>query len=259
MLPTANIDAILNGASMSAVLFPSANRPGIPATVESMPMRHLFIKEGRVIAASAYDHAWHMEPGDSDPKNAVAYAYTNFCDLVFNFSLSMSFVRGIHTSYYSDIRFALAPNYERIWTWGESTTVAPVRRAVELGRPFKAVIGYSDGLTVVHPLHLVEVWLENEHFLAFTRQTAHPAPFLRPETIQDLADVMADELGAMEVEAIAKEPYVPPYFTVPEATFESSLYILSDQGTAARGKTLTSQPQFEQLRSLSLFAELAPT
>lgn len=259
MAPTADIEAIRNGASLHVVLRPNPARPGVVALVESMALPNVFIKGGQMLGASAYAHAWHYDRDQADPLHTVAYAYNNFCDLVFNVSLGMGgFVRGIHAKLYESIRFVVRRDFEKIWEGGKDASVEPVRRAVDEGRTFKVVMEDFDGLTVVHPVHLIEVRLKQDFFMAFTVQTAFPAIFRRHDLIGELARRTCGSLEFMEKGQGGAGPAQPMEFNLDAPQFESGYYIVNHLGAAARGASIMGDPQYQRCKSVAIYAALPP-
>jgi hypothetical protein len=249
---------LFRGDTLRVVLYPEPKRHKGPATVESMELRHLFVHDGMALGASAYDHAWHRPGIAYDPKVACAYAYTNFCDLVFNCCLALGIVRGYHVRFYERIRFVTLADHEKVWESGRAKDLDTLLAAVESGRKLKAAIEEADGLWSFHPIHLPTLRLDRAGFELFTDQTSYPALFRTPVAIKGISDTIAPRLDALEREALQKSPYAAPDFDIPNPEFESAYYILRSDGQYARGRLLTDQPEYREYRALIVYASRSP-
>lgn len=249
---------LFRGDTLRVVLYPDPKRHKGPATVESMELRHLFIHDGMALGASAYDHAWHRPGIAYDPKVACAYAYTNFCDLVFNCCLALGIVRGYHMRFYAQIRFVTVADHEKVWESGRDRGLDALLSAVESGRRLKAAIQEADGLWSFHPVHLPTLRLDRAGFELFTDQASYPALFRTPATVKGISDTIAPHLNALEQEALMRTPYVAPDFDIPNPAFESVYYILRSDGHYARGRLLTDPREYREYRSLIVYASRVP-
>ncbi len=245
---------ILGGGSVRVVLDPDPNRPEVTATVENLALPHLYIQEDKVIGVSAYNHSWHLDGTHYDPKLTAAYAYSNFCGLVFNASLALGVVRGYHVSLYSKIEFVVVPDFEEIWRLDGNGGVEAVRDAVRAGRRLKIAIEDDSGLTVVHPVHMAEVLLDRHEFICFTDQTAHPAIFRTPDAIQAMSNEIAGRLLEVMHTAATVDSNGATQFDISSPVFESAYYIVKADGMAARGQNLGEELQFAKYRSVTIFA-----
>jgi hypothetical protein len=250
--------ALFRGDTVRVVLYPDPKRHKGPATVESMELRHLFVQDGMVLGASSYDHAWHRPGASYDPKTACAYAYTNFCELVFNCSVALRLLRGYHVRFYERVRFVTVAGHRKAWESGRDEDVGDLLAAVEAGSRIKAAIQEPDGLWSFHPVHLPTVRLDRAGFELFTDQASYPTLFRTPVAIKGISDTIAPRLDALEQEALKKTPYVAPDFDIPNPEFESAYYILRSDGRYARGRLMTDPPAFQEYRSLILYADRVP-
>ena len=246
---------LFRGDTLRVVLYPDPKRHGGPATVESMELRHLFVRDGMVIGVSAYEHAWHRPGASYDPTAVCAYAYTNFCDLVFNCSATLRVLRGYHRNFYGEIRFIAVPNFRKIWASDRPGDMGALLDAIESGAAFKAAIEHPDGLVSFHPIHLPSARLDQIGFEAFTAQAAYPAVFQTPAAVREISDMIGGRLEALEREALKHTPYRAPDFDVPSPEFASAYYILCSNGQYSCGQLLTDSPVFENYRSLILYAD----
>lgn len=249
---------ILGGGSVRVVLYPDPNRPEVTATVENLALPHLYIQENKVIGVSGYNHSWHLNGARYDPRLTAAYAYSNFCDLVFNASLALGVVRGIHVSLYSKVRFVVVPDFEEIWRLDGNGGVEPVRDAVRAGRKLKVAIEDDSGLTVIHPVHMAEVLLDRHEFTCFTDQTAHPAIFRAPDAVQAMSNEIAGRLLEAMRAAATVDFSSATQFDISSPIFESAYYIVRADGMAARGQNLGEELQFAKCRSIIIFASRDP-
>lgn len=258
MSPSLDCGALLSGGSLRVVLYPDSSRPDVAASVESLALPHLYVQGNRLIGVSAYNHSWQIGEAHYDPKQTAAYAYNNFCDLVFNASLELGVVRGYHVSLYEKVEFVVAPDYEEIWRVGADSTIERVGDAVRAGRRLKVMLEADDGLVVIHPVHMAEVALDNSTFTCFTDQTSHPANFRSLESVQAMSDEAVGRILEMTRIAKAKNPAAVVNFDMPNPRFESAYYIVKADGMVARGQVLTEAIQFAKYRSITIFASREP-
>lgn len=249
---------LFRGDTLRVVLYPEPKRHKGPATVESMELRHLFVRDGMALGASAYDHAWHRPGIAYDPKVACAYAYTNFCDLVFNCCPMLDIVRGYHVRFYERIRFVTLADHEKVWESGRADGLDALLEAVESGRKLKAAIQEADGLWSFHPVHLPTLRLDRASFELFTDQASYPVLFRTPAAVKRISNTIARRLDAIEQEALKRTPYAAPDFDIPNPEFESAYYILRSDGRYARGRLLTDRPEYREYRSLIVYASRSP-
>jgi hypothetical protein len=246
---------LFRGDSLRVVLYPDPKRHGGPATVESMELRHIFVRDGMIIGVSAYEHAWHRPGATYDPTAACAYAYTDFCDLVFNCSVAVRILRGYHRNFYKNIRIVSVPNFQRVWTSDRPGEMTDLLEAIETGRAFKAAIEHPDGLWSFHPIHLPTARLDRNGFEIFTAQAAYPAVFRFPGAIKEISGTISGHLETLEREALKHTPYRAPDFDISSPDFASTYYILRSNGHYSCGQLLTDPPVFDKYRTLILYAD----
>lgn len=258
MGPPLDCATLLSGGSLRVVLYPDSSRPDVWASVESLALPHVYIQGSRILGVSAYNHSWQLGDASYDPKQTAAYAYNNFCDLVFNASLELGVVRGYHVSLYEKVEFVITPDYEEIWRVGADSTIDRVGDAVRAGRRLKVMLEADDGLIVIHPVHMAEVALDNSGFTCFTDQTAHPACFRSLESVQTISDGVAGRISEMMRIERVKNPAAVVNFDMPNPQFESAYYIVRADGMAARGQNLGEELEFAKYRSITIFASRDP-
>ena len=180
------VDALLGGASLRVVLWPSEKIvPNAPPHVEGFSLPHV------VIAGDAF---WGKTPTVHTRGNPLtcSFCYPSTGRLLCSYTPSNGTGRVIQTARYSRREWRVADDFEEVWTLDYEHDTRRLLDAVLAGRRLKAALLSEDVIWDINPIHLpmvTEGW-----FLLTTPMDYYPAWFRMPGWPEKIEEAFAHQL-----------------------------------------------------------------
>jgi len=264
----ASIEDLKAGASLWVVLYPNTRREGQP-NIESYLLKHVMISGddfwgsfGSIHHSDTLHQTAVFHEQDADGINAsipCAYAYSNHCEFVCNFSYIMGVMRFYDSHAYSRIHFRQKNNHQLVWSSGESQTFDNLYACVESGRQLKISVTDEQGLTLILPVHTPEVYLEEGRARLLTEMDALPKALHDEDALKEVNTALVNAIADRADKVDPKDQNYPATSLI-NGQFDSIFYSIDcfSSGVITASRWDINQKDFitNGVGAVQVFAEM---
>ena len=183
------VESILNGHSLRVVLYPDTNlQHNKFRLVEALNLEHILL-DGEKFWAMTHTASSTGASVQEDGNIAMptSYGYSNYADVVFNFSYLSEMARIYPSSDYSRIRFVTIPNYQLVWKHGDSDT-SKLRKCITQGCSLRVALLDEENYWNIHAVWQAIIGEENDWFEVQTHVDAFPSILRQTQYVASLSE-----------------------------------------------------------------------
>ena len=148
------------------------NRYGKPGR-ERHALSNILYKEGKFWAKHSMAYAPDTF-GDKNHSEALSQSFNNFCDMDCISNLCAQSMQLMTSKSYSEKTFITRGQYRKVWSLQEGGDFSDLRNCVNKGIKLKILVEDHEYYFYIVPMHLIEVFLERDGFVAYSDYDGYP-------------------------------------------------------------------------------------